>query len=72
MSKTKIKHNRELSLSPLEVTRLLSKATQQNKLGQYYNTDSAGQKVFGYHAWQTGDWVCYTCGLLCNCEREGE
>lgn len=51
----------------LEVTRALNKATQQNERGRYYRTNNYGAKEYGYRAWQTGEWVCYTCGLICNC-----
>ena len=57
---------------PLEITRALDQATQRDDQGRYYRIDHEGAKVFGYHAWQTGAWVCYTCGHLCDCYEMSE
>jgi hypothetical protein len=56
----------------LEVTRALDKATHRDNQERYYRIDHEGAKVFGYHAWQTGAWVCYTCGLGCDCYETSE
>ena len=56
----------------LDVTRALDQATQCDEQGRYYRTENDGVRVFGYHAWQTGAWVCYTCGHLCDCYEMSE
>ena len=56
----------------LEETRALDNATQQDEQGRYYRREKDGAKVFGYHTWLGGLWVCYTCGHLCDCYEMSE
>jgi len=51
----------------LDLTRALDQATQRDEKGRYYRTEHDGVRVFGYHAWQTGAWICYTDGAYCAC-----
>ena len=57
----------------LEQTRELDDATRQDSNGRYYRLKPDGDRnvrVYGYHPHMSGSYVCYTCGHLCDCERE--
>jgi hypothetical protein len=39
---------------------------------RYYIQDTEGYRSYGYNSGITGAYVCFTCGLLCECGEEGE
>lgn len=60
-------------METLEKTRELDGATRQDSNGRYYRLKPDGDRnvrTYGYHAHFTGGYVCYTCGVLCDCEEE--
>ena len=59
-------------MNTLEQTRELDGATLQDEEGRYYLKRREGGRAYGYRTHFTGAYVCYTCGLLCECEGEGE
>lgn len=56
-------------MSTLAKTRELDGATLQDEEGRYYRQEGE-RKRYGYHAHFTGAYVCYTCGVLCECGEE--
>lgn len=61
-------------METLEKTRELDGATRQDSNGRYYRLKPDGDRNvrrYGYHAHFTGAYVCYTCGVYCEC-GEGE
>lgn len=40
--------------------------------GRYFTQDKQGYRDYGYRSGVTGAYVCFTCGLLCECGEEGE
>ena len=61
-------------METLERTREIDGATRQDSNGRYYRLKPDGDRnirAYGYHAHFTGGYVCYTCGVLCEC-GEGE
>jgi hypothetical protein len=59
-------------MNTLEQTREIDGA-KQDMHGRYYTQDREGYRNYGYHAHFTGAYICYTCGVLCECgEGEGE
>jgi hypothetical protein len=57
-------------MNTLEQTREIDGA-KQDMHGRYYTQDREGYRNYGYHAHFTGAYICYTCGVLCEC-GEGE
>jgi hypothetical protein len=49
-------------------------ATYQDDDGRYYaiaqdeHNNQTGRQIYGFSAWFTGEYVCYTCGHVCDCE----
>lgn len=58
-------------MSTLEQTREIDGA-KQDMHGRYYVQDREGYRRYGYHAHFTGAYVCYTCGVLCDCGEDSE
>jgi hypothetical protein len=60
-------------MSTLQETRVTDGATLIDDNGRFYALERDGKRVYGYSAWMSGAYVCYTCGHLCDCgEGEGE
>lgn len=58
-------------MNTLEQTRELDGATYQDDQGRYYKVEGEGKR-YGFNAHFTGAFVCYTCGVLCDCWQEEE
>jgi len=59
-------------MSTLKETRATDGATLTDDEGRFYRVERDGQRVYGYSAWLSGAYVCYTCGHLCDCGEGGE
>lgn len=51
----------------LRYYRQLDGAILLDENDRFYRLSEAGERIYGYSAWLSGAYVCYTCGHLCEC-----
>ena len=56
-------------MNTLEQTREIDGAKMDEE-GRYYVEVEEGLRAYGYRTHFTGAYICYTCGVLCECGEE--
>ena len=56
-------------METLAQAREIDGATLQDEEGRYYRKEGEGRR-YGFRAHFTGAYVCYSCGVLCDCGEE--